>query len=49
MDTLTGKILGTIYITVCTTEDGHKFFHIDSDSEDVDCIIDVISEILKMY
>ena len=49
MNILSGEIIGDIHIIVCKTPDGHDFFQIKADNENVLPVVYVIEDTLVKY
>lgn len=49
MNTIIGKIVGDISITVCETPDGNKFFNLTASNQDILPILDIIEDTLNIY
>lgn len=44
-----GKIVGSINITVCETNDGMNFFDVQGNTEKILPVLDVVEDTLFMY
>ncbi len=49
MKKIIGKVIGDIHIVVCETPDGHKFFKLNANNQDILPILDTIEDTLSVY
>ena len=49
MDSINGKVIGEIKVTVCKTPDGNKFFKLQANTDDVLPVLYTLEDTLYLY